>query len=207
MSTTPELPTRPENPVPDVADSDCDSRSVYDSDSDEPGVITTSCDYLHYLFSNIHDNTQCLECQMRWYSGYENRHLRAAFNIYDLMCAGNLKDVRTFCEFFSAEDQKIILNSTHELMYDGTVLHALLYHNIGEEDIELYKYLRSLGAKVMTDYYGSLPWDNQGDLFTCLPKKNTIMKYYRIGSEFKETCSAVQKWESMQTIAELCSPV
>jgi hypothetical protein len=122
------------------------------------------------------------------------------------MCAGKLKNIRTFCEFFSAEDQKIILNTTHELMYDGTVLHALLYHNIGEETIELYKYLRSLGAKIVTDYYGSLPWDNEGNIFTCLPTKQYIVSYDRISSEFRETYFAVQQWESIQTIAEPYSP-
>jgi hypothetical protein len=206
---TPEFPPRSENPVPHATESDYDSSSDSDSDSDnhDPGVISTSCDYLHYLFSNTPDNSQSLKHHMGCYGGDENRHLRAAFHIYDLMCAGNLKDVRAFCGFFSAEDLKIILNVAHPLMYTGTILHALLYHNIGEETIELYKYLRASGASIMTDYYNNLPWDEIEGIFTCLPTREWTVSYYRIPSEFKETCSAVRKWESTQTIAEQYNPV
>lgn len=195
-STTPELSARPENPVPEATYSDCDPGSV----DDKPKVVTTSCDYLHYLFSNIPDNTGRLEHHVKWLYKGEGRHCRAAFHIYDLMCAGKLKDVRTFCEFFSAEDQKIILNTTHEFMYDGTVLHALLYHNIGEEAIELYKYLRSLGAQIVPDYYGYLPWNNKGNIFTCLPTEGCT--YRRVNSEFVETNSAVREWEIIHRLVK-----
>jgi hypothetical protein len=79
-----------------------------------------------------------------------------------------------------------LIQSTHELFYDGTLLHVALFWNTGQLAIDFAELLVSYGVEDTKDYYGFFPWEQpDGDWVTILDHYEHLG--YRLASEFEDT--------------------
>lgn len=111
--------------------------------------------------------------------------------IDQLIQSGKTEQIYIFCNSFSNDKLRQILNATPYQMYHGNVLHSTLYSNIGNIAKELYIYFREQGALPCRDYYGTYPWEQGGILWTCIPEKN----YERNVAEFSEIYQWAETYE------------
>ena len=62
-----------------------------------------------------------------------------------------------------------LVNTSHELFWDGTVLNFALYYNAGQQGMEFFELLCSRGARFLKDGYGLFPWQQLGTLLWLFP--------------------------------------
>jgi hypothetical protein len=79
-----------------------------------------------------------------------------------LVAKGLINDVIAFIHLLG-EDATEVINSTHELLYDGTVLHIALYYNTDYVGKALFSILRLHGAVYKLNYYEQYPWEQLGE--------------------------------------------
>ena len=78
-----------------------------------------------------------------------------------LVAQGLINDVIAFIHLLGEEAHEVI-NSTHELLYGGTVLHTALYFNTDYVGKALFSILRLNGALYKLNYYEQYPWEQLG---------------------------------------------
>jgi hypothetical protein len=84
-----------------------------------------------------------------------------------LCCQGDYASIVVFLQTLEDEEKRIILNEKPYDFYEGTVLHVLLYWNYGNNAINIFDLLVEHGAEFTRDYYGELPWEQQGATWLC----------------------------------------
>lgn len=115
-----------------------------------------------------------------------------ALTLNKLIQIGDFNLIKKFCDIFSADELKQILNVAPKEMYYGNMLHSTLYFNKGIPALQIYKYFRENGAKPFKNYYSELPWEQKGILWTEIPNEN----YERDPNEFSETYEVIRNYEN-----------
>lgn len=106
---------------------------------------------------------------------------------------GKLDDAKKILESLDKEVVKKLINRTSFYMYDGTILHLLLYWNNNYSALEFYKDLRYIGANIYKDYYGDLPWKQTGSFYV---DEINHVNYGRFQEDFTWINLMVQEFES-----------
>ena len=111
-----------------------------------------------------------------------------------LCIIGNYRMITDYCMMFKFDELVDILNKKTYNMYFGTVLHQLLYHNNSDDAFKIYTFLRSNGANPCKNYYDELPWNQRGELWTCIPH-DMHSSMHRDVNEFTDLYSKIANIE------------
>ena len=125
-----------------------------------------------------------------------------------LCIVGDIKLIQQFLNNYNENQIKIILNNNSEFIYYGTPLNETLFWNKDSNAIEIYSYLRSLGAVPYKNHYNFYPWEYSEDIFDSFSWYSEILpaisyrrypQYMRDNQEFAETCQKIQEYEKIYT--------
>ena len=92
-----------------------------------------------------------------------------------LIARGQFEDTSHFLNdvYHNNRDEVILLlNTPHELFWDGTVLNFALYYNSGQRGMDFFELLYSRGALPLRDGYHLFPWQQLGKMIWMLPLQN-----------------------------------
>lgn len=123
-----------------------------------------------------------------------------AIYLQDLIFTGDFNQMVNYCIGFSKTKLEQIVNVKPYEMYYGNVLHSTLYSLAGNTAEKFYCWFRKAGAVPCLNYYGELPWNQQGINWSGLP---TI--YTRDPADFKDTYHQIHILNYM--LDEMINPV
>jgi hypothetical protein len=107
----------------------------------------------------------CIELRRR---GMDSGQLAEKTMWLVYLCSkGDIYSVKDFIQSTEPTELRAILNKKLYENWDGTVLHAVLYWNTGNNAVDLFELLVEHGADPVQDYYGFFPWENIAPLWIC----------------------------------------
>jgi hypothetical protein len=78
---------------------------------------------------------------------------------------GDYNAIVAFLKTLDDSEKIALLNEKPYEFYYGTVLHAVLFWNIGLRAVNIFELLVEHGAEFHRDYYNQLPWEQTGTNF------------------------------------------
>jgi hypothetical protein len=117
-----------------------------------------------------------------------------------LIQMGNFGKIYEFCGMFHPNELSIIVNQTPDALYNGTILHSVLYYHKNEKAIELYDFFRQAGAMPTIDYYDDFPWDSFPTVWVGIGRMlgDMELNYTRQPKEFNETYNKIERLEEYE---------
>jgi hypothetical protein len=108
-------------------------------------------------------------------------------------CRGDYDRIFDFIQNVNDHEElvKLLNDNDNTDLYCGTVLHLVLYWNIGDEAIKLYNLLVKYGAEPSRDCYNQFPWDQKGTVWIPPSALNPIG--WRDMDEFGATYESIPK--------------
>lgn len=110
------------------------------------------------------------------------------FYTHYLVAFGHIDSLSIWLHSVYGDDCSSVVNQTHPDLYLGNTLHTCCYWLNGQDAVDMYYFLISLGARPVRDYYDSYPWQSYGqrwifcgrELTTELRDENEFTETFRI---------------------------